>query len=290
MRLGLLCWTFKLHTRAVLSLYLASWVEVWHICNDCVPTGLLWQLRPSDVEVELLAHTRNVISRDLEEETGLHTGWIQNGGLFIASNKQRLDEYKRLMSVRIYEFIFQVSIYLNTMSQKHLQHATVDIVKNTKGHRTDQVSLWSQYSYYLLQSLMFIIIHIFQIFYKSAGVCKILTHLCLCWKKEVDIFVFRCLLAHYQLNWLLVFKVHRELSWCMVCSDLDKHKPVWGGSSVKTWWVICSTSSCIYFRGWNIIARVNVLALVAMLVCFHLTQNSGVSSSLCITHNTVVAT
>lgn len=48
-----------------------------------------------------MAHTRNVISRDLEEETGLHTGWIQNGGLFIASNKQRLDEYKRLMSVRV---------------------------------------------------------------------------------------------------------------------------------------------------------------------------------------------
>uniref|UniRef100_A0A8D1BPV3 Sarcosine dehydrogenase n=1 Tax=Sus scrofa TaxID=9823 RepID=A0A8D1BPV3_PIG len=65
----------------------------WHTA------GLLWQLRPSDVEVELLAHTRRVVSRDLEEETGLHTGWIQNGGLFIASNRQRLDEYKRLMSV-----------------------------------------------------------------------------------------------------------------------------------------------------------------------------------------------
>ncbi|XP_030063556.1 sarcosine dehydrogenase, mitochondrial isoform X1 [Microcaecilia unicolor] len=65
----------------------------WHTA------GLLWQLRPSDVEVELLAHTRNVVSRDLQEETGLHTGWIQNGGLFIASNKQRLDEYKRLMSL-----------------------------------------------------------------------------------------------------------------------------------------------------------------------------------------------
>lgn len=63
------------------------------------PPGLLWQLRPSDVEVELLAHTRRVVSRDLEEETGLHTGWIQNGGLFIASSRQRLDEYKRLMSV-----------------------------------------------------------------------------------------------------------------------------------------------------------------------------------------------
>ncbi|XP_018084950.1 sarcosine dehydrogenase, mitochondrial isoform X2 [Xenopus laevis] len=65
----------------------------WHTA------GLLWQLRPSDVEVELLAHTRNVVSSDLEQETGLHTGWIENGGLFIASNKQRLDEYKRLMSL-----------------------------------------------------------------------------------------------------------------------------------------------------------------------------------------------
>lgn len=64
-----------------------------------VPAGLLWQLRPSDVEVELLAHTRDVVSRDLPAETGLHTGWVENGGLFIASNKQRLDEYKRLMSV-----------------------------------------------------------------------------------------------------------------------------------------------------------------------------------------------
>ncbi|XP_070615042.1 sarcosine dehydrogenase, mitochondrial [Erythrolamprus reginae] len=65
----------------------------WHTA------GLLWQLRPSDVEVELLTHTRNVVSWELEEETGLDTGWIQNGGLFIASNKQRLDEYKRLMSL-----------------------------------------------------------------------------------------------------------------------------------------------------------------------------------------------
>lgn len=63
------------------------------------PPGLLWQLRPSDVEVELLAHTRRVVSRDLPEETGLHAGWVQNGGLFIASSQQRLLEYQRLMSV-----------------------------------------------------------------------------------------------------------------------------------------------------------------------------------------------
>ncbi|KAM9322418.1 sarcosine dehydrogenase, mitochondrial-like isoform 1-T2 [Pholidichthys leucotaenia] len=65
----------------------------WHTA------GLQWQLRLSDVEVELLAHTRKVVSQDLEEETGLHTGWIQNGGLFTATHKQRLDEYKRLMSL-----------------------------------------------------------------------------------------------------------------------------------------------------------------------------------------------
>ncbi|XP_011382354.1 sarcosine dehydrogenase, mitochondrial isoform X2 [Pteropus vampyrus] len=65
----------------------------WHTA------GLLWQLRPSDVEVELLAHTRRVVSRDLPEETGLHTGWVPNGGLFIASSRQRLLEYQRLMSL-----------------------------------------------------------------------------------------------------------------------------------------------------------------------------------------------
>lgn len=68
----------------------------------CSGPGLLWQLRPSDVEVELLAHTRQVVSCDLEKETGMNTGWIQNGGLFIASNRQRLDEYKRLMSVGMF--------------------------------------------------------------------------------------------------------------------------------------------------------------------------------------------
>ena len=66
----------------------------WH------SAGLVWQLRPSDVEVELLAHTRQLASDVLENETGLSTGWIQNGGLFIADNKERLKEYQRLMTVR----------------------------------------------------------------------------------------------------------------------------------------------------------------------------------------------
>ncbi|XP_002158472.3 sarcosine dehydrogenase, mitochondrial [Hydra vulgaris] len=65
----------------------------WH------SAGLLWRLRPSDIEVELLAHTR-LIARDiLEKETGLSSVFNENGGLFIANNKVRLDEYKRLMTL-----------------------------------------------------------------------------------------------------------------------------------------------------------------------------------------------
>ncbi|MDK2413688.1 FAD-dependent oxidoreductase, partial [Aphanizomenon sp. 202] len=35
----------------------------------------------------------------LEDETGVNPGWINNGGLFIASSNERLQEYKRLMTV-----------------------------------------------------------------------------------------------------------------------------------------------------------------------------------------------
>ena len=65
----------------------------WH------SAGLVWRLRPSDVEVELLACTRKLAKDVLEQETGLWSGWNENGGLFIANNKERLDEYKRLMTV-----------------------------------------------------------------------------------------------------------------------------------------------------------------------------------------------
>ncbi|CAB4011210.1 Sarcosine dehydrogenase, mitochondrial, partial [Paramuricea clavata] len=65
----------------------------WH------SAGLVWRLRPSDVDVELLAHTRKLSNDVLENETGLSTGWIENGGLFIADNKERLNEYQRLMTL-----------------------------------------------------------------------------------------------------------------------------------------------------------------------------------------------
>lgn len=49
----------------------------WHTA------GLLWRLRPSDTEIQILSTTRNLL-QNLEEETGLDPGWINNGGIFIA--------------------------------------------------------------------------------------------------------------------------------------------------------------------------------------------------------------
>jgi len=65
----------------------------WH------SAGLVWRLRPSDVEAELLNYTRKLGRNILEEETGVTAGFNENGGLFIANNKERLNEYKRLMTL-----------------------------------------------------------------------------------------------------------------------------------------------------------------------------------------------
>ncbi|KAI8039931.1 hypothetical protein M5D96_007356 [Drosophila gunungcola] len=64
----------------------------WHTA------GLLWRLRPNDVDIQLLANSRRMLQQ-LEAETELDPGWIQNGGIFIAHNETRLDEYRRLATV-----------------------------------------------------------------------------------------------------------------------------------------------------------------------------------------------
>lgn len=64
----------------------------WHTA------GLLWRLRPSDTEIALINTTREMLRR-LEDETGVNPGWINNGGLFIASSKERLKEYQRLQTI-----------------------------------------------------------------------------------------------------------------------------------------------------------------------------------------------
>ena len=68
----------------------------------CMPglciVGLVWSLRPNDVDVELIRLSKEMMTT-LEDETGVNTGWINNGGMFIASTKERMDEYKRLLTV-----------------------------------------------------------------------------------------------------------------------------------------------------------------------------------------------
>lgn len=65
----------------------------WH------SAGLLWQLRPSDVEIRLIQHTRDLAMGKLEKESGQSCGWVNTGGLFIADHENRLREYKRLQSL-----------------------------------------------------------------------------------------------------------------------------------------------------------------------------------------------
>lgn len=66
----------------------------WH------SAGLVWRLRPSDTEIELLNYTRYLARDVVGQESELDTGFQENGGLFIANNQQRLNEYQRLMTVR----------------------------------------------------------------------------------------------------------------------------------------------------------------------------------------------
>ncbi|CAL4127560.1 unnamed protein product [Meganyctiphanes norvegica] len=67
-----------------------SWGTIWYA------NGLVWRLRPGDTDVAILNATRDQMLTLEEEEPA---GWITNGGLFIASNKLRLQEYSRLYTL-----------------------------------------------------------------------------------------------------------------------------------------------------------------------------------------------
>nr|XP_039249163.1 sarcosine dehydrogenase, mitochondrial-like [Styela clava] len=60
----------------------------WHTA------GLLWKLWAHDTMIELVDHTRELMTKTLKEETGMETGWVPTGGMFTAANKERLDEYQ----------------------------------------------------------------------------------------------------------------------------------------------------------------------------------------------------
>jgi len=74
----------------------------WH------SAGLVWRNQPSDLSIELLNYTRHLAHFVLEKETGLSTGYNENGGLFIANNKERLQEYQRLQTVTFFKLIFKL--------------------------------------------------------------------------------------------------------------------------------------------------------------------------------------
>lgn len=54
----------------------------WHTA------GLFWRLRPNDTEIKLLEGTRKVLL-NLENETGLHPGFTNNGGIYISHTNVR---------------------------------------------------------------------------------------------------------------------------------------------------------------------------------------------------------
>ena len=64
----------------------------WHTA------GITWSLRPCETEIGLLRRTRECLA-ELERETGENAGWTNNGGLFIAHNNTRMDEYRRLVDM-----------------------------------------------------------------------------------------------------------------------------------------------------------------------------------------------
>lgn len=91
----------------------------WH------SAGMLWRLRPSDIDIELHAYTREMCV-NLAESTGI-TSWHENGGLFIAGNRERLWEYQRLKEMGKYYGIDCHLLAPNEISEVHPLIETSDV-------------------------------------------------------------------------------------------------------------------------------------------------------------------
>lgn len=66
--------------------------ETWH------SAGLILQMKVNDIEIQLRSATRALLE-GLQNETGMDPGWRQNGGLYLARTKVRMDEYKRMSTI-----------------------------------------------------------------------------------------------------------------------------------------------------------------------------------------------
>ncbi|KAF5292544.1 hypothetical protein FQR65_LT01690 [Abscondita terminalis] len=84
--------------------------------------GLVWRLRPNDVDIQLLSATTEQLLK-LEEETGLNPGYVKNGGLFISRTEERLKEYKRLHTIGHY---FGIESHVITSSEAAKLHPLLD--------------------------------------------------------------------------------------------------------------------------------------------------------------------
>ncbi|XP_063689445.1 sarcosine dehydrogenase, mitochondrial-like [Bolinopsis microptera] len=64
----------------------------WH------SAGLIWSLRPNDTDSNVIGHTLDLVRSggEIEQLTGMDCGFNNNGGIFVANNKERFDEYRRL--------------------------------------------------------------------------------------------------------------------------------------------------------------------------------------------------
>ena len=59
---------------------------------------MLYRVRRTETDTKLAAITRELAS-EIEQETGVHTGFLQNGGITIATDEAWLYELKELHTV-----------------------------------------------------------------------------------------------------------------------------------------------------------------------------------------------
>ena len=96
----------------------------WH------SAGLLWQLRPSDVEIRLIKQTRDLAMGQLEKESGQSSGWVNTGGLFIADHHNRVREYSRLHSLGK---VFNIESHLLSPEEVKKIHPLLNVSDITGG-------------------------------------------------------------------------------------------------------------------------------------------------------------
>ncbi|CAG2165859.1 unnamed protein product [Oppiella nova] len=98
----------------------------WHT------NGLVWRLRPSETDINLLSRTHELVSKRLLSHSGVDaTGWINNGGLFLAHNTARMQEYQRLHGMSKY---YGIESYILDKSQ------TIDLLKPLIDEKTSDLT------------------------------------------------------------------------------------------------------------------------------------------------------